>query len=299
VVCERGRVGRVDKSAAVLRADGVGMVLLNTTGGQVSADFHRVPTVHLAKSAARSLRAWMRDHPARRVVLRPDGVARAPDRLVAWSSSGDPTSDFLKPDLVTTAVGVLGAVPPSGDGPAWDLGSGTSVAAARTSGIAAALLGRHDWSASEVRSALATTAGNVAGSPSLLRLGAGRARGRAADRPGLVFDVPPGDYRSWLDGDLDAAALNTPSALLRGNATLTRTVTNAGTRPMYYSSSATGFRLHDLRVTPAAVYLDPGESATFRVTVSGSAGQRSIDDGWVTWRGANGNRVRMPVVITG
>ena len=169
------------------RADGVGMVLLNTSRGQATADFHSVPTVHLTKDDGRLLRAWLRAHPGRRVELRPDGVARSPERLVAWTSSGDPTGAFLKPDVVATAVGVLGATPPSRLGRRWDLGSGTSVAAARTSGIAAALLSRHDWSAAEVRSALATTAGNVAGDPSLLRLGAGRTRAQAADRPGLVF----------------------------------------------------------------------------------------------------------------
>ena len=41
MVCERGGIGRVDKSEAVLRADGVGMVLVNTSRGQVTADFHR------------------------------------------------------------------------------------------------------------------------------------------------------------------------------------------------------------------------------------------------------------------
>ena len=297
VVCERGRIGRVDKSRAVLYADGTGMVLVNTTRGQVSADFHSLPTLHVTKAEGDRLRAWLRDHSGRRVVLRPDGVARTPDRLVAWTSPGDPTAGILKPDLVATAVGVLGAAPPSGTAWPWDLGSGTSVAAARTSGVAATLLSRHDWSATEVRSALATTTGKVAGSPSLLRLGSGRIRARAADRPGLVFPVPPGDYRAWLEGRLDAADLNTPSALVRASARLTRTVTNVGTRAMYYSSSATGFRRSQVSVTPAAIYLDPGESATFTVTVSVSAGPQPLDDGWVTWRGANGNRVRMPVVV--
>jgi len=175
------------------------------------------------------------------VQLRPDGVQRTPERLVAWTSSGDPTGAFVKPDVVATAVGVLGATPPSHLGRRWDLGSGTSVAAARTSGVAASLLSRHDWSAAEVRSAIATTAGDVAGDPSLLRLGAGRARARPADRPGLVFRLPVGDYRAWLDGELDATALNTPSVLLQGTGSVTRTVTNVGTRAMYYSSTATGF----------------------------------------------------------
>jgi hypothetical protein len=50
-------------------------------------------------------------------------------------------------------------------------------------------------------------------------------------------------------------------------------------------------------VTPAAIALAPGESATFTVSASGAAGPQPLDDGWVTWRGANGNRVRIPVVI--
>ena len=297
VVCERGRIGRVDKSEAVHRADGVGMVLLNTSRGQATADFHSVPTVHLTKDDGRVLRAWLRAHPGRRVELRPDGVARSPERLVAWTSSGDPTGAFLKPDVVATAVGVLGATPPTHLGRRWDLGSGTSVAAARTSGIAASLLSRHDWSAAEVRSALATSAGNVAGDPSLLRLGAGRTRAQAADRPGLVFGLDVADYRAWLDGDVDGYDLNTPSALLRSSGSITRTVTNVGTRPMYYSSTASGFVRHQVSVLPAAIALAPGESTTFTVTVAGNAGPQPLDDGWVTWLGANGNRVRIPVVI--
>jgi hypothetical protein len=256
-----------------------------------------VPTVHLTKDDGRALREWLRAHPGRSVRLRPDGVRRSPERLVAWTSPGDPRAAFLKPDVVATAVGVLGAAPPTSLGRRWDLATGTSVAAARTSGIAAALLSRHDWSAAEVRSALATSAGDVAGDPSLLRLGAGRTRAQAADRPGLVFGLDVSGYRAWLDGELDATALNTPSALLHGNGTVTRTVTNVGTRPMYYSSSATGFQNHHVSVTPAAIALAPGDSATFTVTVSGPASPQPLDDGWVTWLGANGHRVRIPVVI--
>jgi hypothetical protein len=297
VVCERGRIGRVDKSEAVARADGVGMVLVNTSRGHATADFHSVPTVHLTKDDGHRLVRWMRHHPGRLVQLRPDGVQRTPERLVAWTSSGDPRGSFVKPDVVATAVGVLGATPPSHLGRRWDLGSGTSVAAARTSGVAAALLSRHDWSAAEVRSAIATTAGDVAGDPSLLRLGAGRTRARPADQPGLVFRLPVADYRAWLDGDLDAAALNTPSVLLQGTGSVTRTVTNVGTRAMYFSSTATGFGRHQVSVTPAAISLASGESTTFTVRVAGGAGPGPLDDGWVTWLGANGNRVRIPVVI--
>ena len=50
-------------------------------------------------------------------------------------------------------------------------------------------------------------------------------------------------------------------------------------------------------MTPAAIALVPGESATFTVTVAGPSGPLPLDDGWVTWLGANDNRVRIPVVI--
>ena len=42
VLCERGEIGRIDKSEAVARADGVGMVLVNVAAGNVAPDFHSV-----------------------------------------------------------------------------------------------------------------------------------------------------------------------------------------------------------------------------------------------------------------
>ena len=74
-------------------------------------------------------------------------------------------------------------------------------------------------------------------------------------------------------------------------------MTNVGTRGMYYSSSARGFGRYQVSVVPAAVNLSPGQTATFTVTVTGPAGPQALDDGYVLWRGANGNRVRVPVVI--
>ena len=47
VVCDRGVVTRVDKSAEVKRAGGKGMVLANLTESSTDADTHAVPTVHL------------------------------------------------------------------------------------------------------------------------------------------------------------------------------------------------------------------------------------------------------------
>ncbi len=298
VICDRGEIGRVDKSAAVAQADGVGMVLTNVGPGSLAADFHSVPTVHLDQATGQSLKAWLAAQPDGRLTLAPLGRERRAPRVAHWSSGGDPDGVVVKPDVVALGSGVLGAVPPGATDLQWDLASGTSAATAATSGAAARLVSRHpDWSATAVRSALATTAHRLLGTPAL-RAGAGRVAPEASLRPGLVYDVAPGDYRTWLTGGL-AADLNTPSILLSGNAsTAERTITNVSGRRLYFSSRASGFARYAVRVTPAAVRLGPGESATFTVTVDRSGDVRSLDDGWVTWRGATGTVTRIPVVLS-
>jgi subtilisin family serine protease len=204
----------------------------------------------------------------------------------------------VKPDLVAPAVGVLGAVPPGVRSTRWDFLTGTSAATAWTSGVALRLLSRGDLPADAVRSALTTTATSVTGPTSALREGAGRLRpARAASAP-LAFRVRPADYRAWLDGSL-RGDLNVPSVLLTGERdTARRTITNVTGRALYFSSRATGFRDHDVSVTPAAVRLAPGESAVFRVEVRHEHSVERLDDGWVTWRSGDGRRTRIPVVLS-
>jgi minor extracellular serine protease Vpr len=289
VLCERGSVGRVDKSRAVRLADGVGMVLFNVSPGAVTADFHSVPTVHLAEQHGRVLRRWVARHPSATFSLRPVGVVREPRSVARWSSSGSPLGGVLKPDVVAPAAGVLGAVPGS---QGWDFVSGTSAAAAYTAGVAATLLARTGWPATTVRSALATTAFPL--SHTVLRSGSGRLRPDPAARPGLVYEIADGDYRDWLAGR--TTSLNTPSILLTGGQRRARrTITNVGDRALYFSSAALGFR-RDVTVTPAALRLGPGESASYRIIVRDS-GSRS-DDGYVVWRGATGTVTSIPVQIS-
>jgi minor extracellular serine protease Vpr len=53
-----------------------------------------------------------------------------------------------------------------------------------------------------------------------------------------------------------------------------------------------------VRVTPAAVRLAPGESAAFTIRVDRSPGALRLDDGTVVWRGANGTRTQIPVLVS-
>ena len=78
VLCRRGGIARVTKSAAVRQADGVGMVLVNTRPGTVESDLHSVPTVHLRRSAAAEILDLHAERPHARVSLRPLPTERSP-----------------------------------------------------------------------------------------------------------------------------------------------------------------------------------------------------------------------------
>ncbi len=294
VICDRGTVGRVDKSRAVSLADGVGMVLVNETRGSLDEDFHSVPTVHLTRASGRDLVRWLAGHPRARVSLRPVGLVATSPRVAAWSSGGDPSATLLKPDVVAPATGILGSIPEDSRGVSWDFVTGTSAATAYAAGVAATLLAERDLSAPEVRSALATTAQPLASG--VIVAGGGRVRPSDAMTPGLVYPVDTGDYRAWLEGR--RTHLNTPSILLSGGRLgAHRTVTNVGARALYFSSRTVGFQRR-VSVTPAALRLKPGESATYQVTVSGRGPTARLDDGYVVWRGASGTITRVPVLIS-
>ncbi len=128
----------------------------------------------------------------------------------------------------------------------------------------------------------------------VLDAGAGRVRVQAVDSPGLVLGIDPADYREWLEGD--RLGLNTTSLVVRGEGTLTRTVTNVGRRARYFSTSSAGFERHDVTVTPAALRLGPGESA--RITVRVARGDGTQEDGAVLLRGGAGTRTRLPLLVT-
>ena len=147
-------------------------------------------------------------------------------------------------------------------------------------------------SAAATRSALVTTAEPLPAG--ILDAGAGRVRVQAVDSPGLVLGIDPADYREWLEGD--RLGLNTTSLVVRGEGTLTRTVTNVGRRARYFSTSAAGFERHDVTVTPSALRLGPGESA--RITVRVARGDGAQEDGAVLLRGGAGTRTRLPLLVT-
>ena len=295
VVCERGGIGRIDKSAAVAQADGAAMVLVNTRPGSVSADFHSIATVHLNAREARVLARRMARNPRLRAALFPEPGPASARRVAPWSPEGDPRGPVVKPDAIAAGESALGAVP-AASGASWATFSGSSAASARATGLAAVLRGRTDWSAPVIRSMLTTTARPLPGT-SVLAQGAG-VIGNDVPDSNLALDVRPGRWRRSLEAG-DVSKVNSSSVVLRpGVRRVVRRVTNVGARAEYFSVSTTGFKAHRVSVRPLAVRLAPGESARFAITAKGPERRRRMDDGFVVWRGARGGTTRVPVALT-
>ena len=297
VVCERGQVARVDKSAAVRLADGVGMVLVNRTGEALPEDFHAVPTIHLGAHAGRALRARL-ERGTVVGALRPVLAAPQKPRVLAATPPGPVGAGVVKPDLVAAGGQLLAATSSSGNG-RWELTSGSSAATARVSGWAARVRSAHPgWSAARVRSALLTSGSSAAGEPVSLRQGAGLPRPDRSLRPGLVYDVPATAWRRALDRDA-VTRLNLPSVLVPGSARVVhRRVTNVTGRAAYFSSRAWGFTAHRVTVTPAALRIPRGATRVVHLRISQTGpGPAWVDSGWVAWTGSDGTRSRIPVVL--
>ena len=213
VVCTRGVIDRVAKSAEVERAAGVGMILANATEGSLDADFHSVPTVHVDEKAAAKIWAYLEatQNPTAAFKLgnRTNKVTPVP-QAAGFSSRGPSLAndaDILKPDISAPGVSVLAAVaPPTNSGRNFDLYSGTSMAAPHVAGLAAFMISeRPNWSPMQVKSAMMTTAkplfdenGKV--STDAFAQGAGNVNPRRFFDPGLFITPTNRDLLGFLSG---------------------------------------------------------------------------------------------------
>jgi hypothetical protein len=328
VICDRGTNARVDKSFAVLQAGGVGMILVNTSPNSINADFHFVPTVHLADTDRAGVKAYAAGaNPTARINASTLTFTDPAPFTASFSSRGPLTAgggDLLKPDVIAPGQDILAAVAPPGNaGLSFNLYSGTSMSAPHVSGLAALLKDLHpDWSPMMIKSALMTSASDVldvaSTSAVIFRQGAGHVAPNKAASPGLVYDSNINDWFAFLCGtttavgpatcnalasagySLDPSDFNSPSIAigsLTGSQTVTRRVTNIGSGTATYNAVVTGMTGVTTAVSPSSLTIQPGRTKSFTVTFTRTtANVNQYAGGQLTWSDGT-HVVRSPLVV--
>ncbi len=331
VLCDRGTSARVNKSLAVSRAGGVGMVLANASPNSLNADFHFVPTVHVQNTDRAALIAYS-------ATMSPSPTAKINQSTITFVTPAPFTASFssrgpliagagnlLKPDVIAPGQDILASVaPPGNNGFDFNLYSGTSMSAPHVAGVGTLLKQLHPtWSPMMVKSALMTSGSDVLDGSNtdpavIFSQGAGHIRPNSAADPGLVYNSNINDWLAFLCGttngvsaatcgalagagySFDPSNFNAPSiaiGALPGIQTVTRKVTNVGSAAATYTASSTGLSGITVAISPSSLSLNPGETKSYTVTFTRTtAAIGSYVGGQLTWTDGTHN-VRIPMVI--
>lgn len=224
VLCERGQIGRAEKSLAVAEAGGAGMILFNTTDtDNLFTDTHWVPSVHVDYTDGLAVKAYIASsrRPTAEIVDtgRTETWEPAPSMTIFSSRGPNPVAgDIIKPDVTAPGLQILAGASPTPDpgmypGELFQAIAGTSMSAPHVAGLLALIDEAHpDWSPAAARSALMTTADpdvvdNDRTSPAdPFDMGAGHVDpGGAAGvgspfDPGIVYDAGLLEYFGFLCG---------------------------------------------------------------------------------------------------
>ena len=249
--------------------------------------------------------------------------------MATFSARGPaPVPDILKPDVTAPGVNILAGFTPdvanASKGENFAFLSGTSMSTPHVAGAAALLLQENPtWPPAAIKSALMTTARQdlTAGlrDANPFEFGAGHIVPNSAVDPGLVYDVSNDEYDAFACGNATPAVaterceelaaagfsfagpdLNQPSisvANLINSRTVRRRVTNVSDEAGVYSASVTAPSDISIAVSPDALSLGPGESATFDVTMNFLSGPRDLwRFGSLTWSSEN-HDVYSPIAV--
>jgi len=267
--------------AAAAGADAV--VVTNTAGGPPTTmgglAGTTIPAVMIDRTDGHALRAFLADttgpvlvrlNPETELVTDTDWANVVAD----FSSRGPSRFDLVAPTLAAPGVNILAAG--AGGADRYEVMQGTSMASPHVAGAGALMTALHaDWSPTQIRSALASSAdpqalvaGNGMTDAGIFEQGAGLMDLNAAARAGLVLDET---YANFLAADPapsvggDPRTLNLPALVdsdCAGSCTWTRTVTNVADTTATYTARVDTPNGLNVTVSPATITLEPGQSRT-------------------------------------
>ncbi|CAK9173118.1 unnamed protein product [Ilex paraguariensis] len=349
VLCDAGGpVTRVGKGQTIKDAGGVAMILMNQEyrAYTTSAEVHVLPATHVSYADGLKIKAYINStsRPMATILFRGTIIGANHAPMVASFSSRGPnyqSPGILKPDIIGPGVNILAAWPFSVENntdtkSTFNIISGTSMSCPHLSGIAALLKAAHpSWSPAAIKSAIMTTAYqlNLDNKPivderllpaDIFATGAGHVNPSKANDPGLVYDIQPDDYISYLCGlnytrrqlivivqrpvncskesTIAEAQLNYPSfSIIMGSTdqTYTRTVTNVGEAISSYTVEIFPPEGVDVSVKPTRLdFSDVNQQMTYQVTFSRSTGGMNAisAQGFLKWTSTK-HVVRSPIAI--
>ncbi len=288
------------------------MILYNPTLADVETDNHWLPTVHLADGT--DFKAFMLANASVTGSFTAGTKQNGQGDVMAAFSSRGPAGVVIKPDVTAPGVQILAGHDPDPEsilegppGEYFQAIAGTSMSSPHVAGAALLLKDAHPtWTPGQIKSALMTTAITDVVKEDLTTpadpfdFGAGRITVTDASAAPLTFDETAVRMAALGADALTAIHLNIPSInapVMPGQITTTRTAKNTTGSKIEVDASATAPAGSSIAITPKKVKLDPGQSATFTITITSDAPVDEQQFGEIRLAVKKGATLHLPVAF--